>query len=126
MQASLPPSSAWPRSRPSNGRATAARLALVAGERLAAPKIGAAGSLQEIAADGRHVAQLLRGRLPQRFRKRRIVLHQPRIGGDVAHARQRAEHQLVLAGGVESAQLAKRMSRRRRLIGVSTFSFIRS
>ena len=45
-----------------DGRAAAAGLALVAGERLAAPEIGAAGALQEIAADRRHVAELLRGR----------------------------------------------------------------
>src|SRR6266699_2392451 len=46
------------------GRAAAAGLALVAGERLAAPEVGAARALEQIAAKARHVAQLLRCRPP--------------------------------------------------------------
>ena len=76
------PSSAWPRSMPAMGRATAAGLALVAGERLAAAEVGAARALQQIAAKGRHVAELLRGGPPQRLRERRIVLQ--RGGGSAA------------------------------------------
>ena len=75
-------------------RAAAAGLALVAGEWLAAAEIGAAGALQQIAADGRHVAQLLRRRPPQRFRQRRIFRNEASIGRHVAHPRQGAEGQL--------------------------------
>src|SRR5207237_9737322 len=55
------------------GGAAASGLALVAGERLAAATVGAAGALEKVAAEARQAAKLWRGRRPQRFRKRRIV-----------------------------------------------------
>ena len=77
MQASLPPKQRMAAVDALLGRAAAAGLALVAGKRLAAAEIGAARALQEVAANGRHVAQLLRRRPPQRFRERRILGHEP-------------------------------------------------
>src|SRR5262249_8821667 len=65
--------------------AAAPRLALVAGDRLTAAKIGASGTLEQIAAEARHIAKLLRRPPPQRFRERRIIAHQATVSSDVAH-----------------------------------------
>src|SRR5262249_36384345 len=91
-------------------RGTAAsRLALVAGEWLAAAKIGASGALEQIAAEARHIAKLLRRPPPQRLRERGIVAHEATVSSDVAHPRQGAKHQFARTGGVEIAQLRQRI-----------------
>src|SRR5262249_5050565 len=90
---------------PFQSGAAAAGLALVAGEWFSASEISAAGSLQQVVADPGHVAQLLRGRPPQRFRERWIIAHQAWVRGDVTHACHRAEDQLTAASGVDLAQI---------------------
>ena len=71
-----------------DGRAARAGLAFVAGRRNVV-EVGAARALQEVAADRRHVAQLLRGAGQQRARQHRIApLHHWVIGKiGVAHER---------------------------------------
>ena len=54
-------------------------------------KIGAARALHEVAADGRHVAQLRRRPRQQRLRQHRQARTDSRVVGDVAVSRQRAD-----------------------------------
>ena len=82
-------------------------LRLLQGNGSPTAKIGAARALQQIAADRRHVAELLRGRPPERLRERGIVRHDLRIGRHVAHSRERAEDQLAAPAGVDAVQLLK-------------------
>ena len=64
-----------------------------------------ARALQEVAAKRRHVAELLRGRPPQRFREGRILGDDLRIGRDVAHPRECAEYKLAASAGIDAIQL---------------------
>ena len=66
-------------------RAAAARLALVAGRRRVI-EIGAARPLQQIAAGGGHVAQLLRGAGEDGAGEQRIALLDQRVVGEVANS----------------------------------------
>ena len=79
-------------------RAAAAGRALVAGgEVRGIAEIGAARALHQIAADGRHVADLRRSRLPQRFRDGGEAALDVGMVGDMAHLRQRADGGAALA-----------------------------
>ena len=70
--------------------AAGTRLAFVARRRQVV-EIGAACALQEIAADGRHVAQLLRGACHDRARKHRIAPLDQRVVGEIGVAHERAD-----------------------------------
>ena len=97
MQASLVPRIAFMRLRPSMAEQPVPRLAFVAGRRDVV-EIGAARALQEIAAGGRHVAQLLRGAGQQRARQHRIApLHQ-RVIGEIGVAHERADAKPAACG----------------------------
>ena len=110
-----------------DGRAAAARLALVAGERLAAAEIGAAGALQQVAADASPccgaAARPPARAIPTAPDSRATSV---RIGGDVAHPRERAEDQLALPDGIDARSARRAPVMSTTLAGVSTFSFIRS
>src|SRR3954471_14169833 len=71
-------------------RAATARLALVAG-RADIAEIEAAGTLQQIAADRRHVAHLRRGAGKERLGCNRIATAELGVVGEVGHAHQRAD-----------------------------------
>src|SRR5947208_498355 len=70
--------------------AAAARLALVARHGGVA-EVRTACALQDVASNGRHVAQLARGREKQRLTHDWIALANPRVPRDIAHARETAE-----------------------------------
>ena len=92
MQASLVPSTAWPRVTPPIAEQPLPGAALVAGGKVGGiAEIGAARALHQIAADGRHVADLRRSRLPQRFRDGGEAALDVGMVGDVAHLGQRAD-----------------------------------
>ena len=99
------PSSAWPRSMPLLGRATATGLALVAGERLAAAEVGTACALQEVAAERRHVAELLRGRPPERLRERRILGHDLRMRPPHRSSARERRRPAQLRSSIDAVQL---------------------
>jgi hypothetical protein len=91
---------AWLWLMPPIAAQTGARPALVAGcvERA---EIRTAHTLQEIAADRGHVAQLRRGAFEQRLDEQRLCSGDGRIGGDLRHAGERADDQA--AGGLADA-----------------------
>jgi len=78
-----------------DGRATRARLALVAGHGVVA-EVHAAGALQEVAAGGGHVAQLRRGAGEQRLRQHPVAARDGRMVGEVGVANQRADLQAAV------------------------------
>ena len=105
-------------------RAARARLAFVAGRRDVV-EVGAARALQEVAADRRHVAQLLRGAGQQRARQHRIALLDQRVIGQdrsCARARRCAARRRRSPRPVSSGSLEMSIS----LAGRSTSIFIRS
>ena len=79
-----------------DGRAAAARLALVAW-RSRVVEIEAARSLQKIAAGRGHIAQLLRGSGEDRAGKQRIARLDVRVVGEIAIGNQRADAQPAFA-----------------------------
>lgn len=67
--------------------------ALVAGWRLFGAEVGAARALQEVAAEGRQVAQLGRGRLEDGLGQHRVILHDCGVLGSIVQLDQRADAQ---------------------------------
>jgi hypothetical protein len=63
--------------------------------------------LQQVAAEGGHVAQLRRRRPPQRLRQRRALGPDDRVVGDVGHPGAGAEDQLGRTGGVDAPQFGE-------------------
>ena len=94
MQSELPPKIALIRfcpccaAQPEPGRALVARRGAVA-------EIQAAGPLQQVAADGRHVAHLGRGGLRQRLREQWEVLLDTLVVGDCGETRHGADPRAV-------------------------------
>ena len=82
---------------PLNGRAAAARLALIAGRR-GVVEIQASRPLQQVAAGRRHVAQLRGGAGENRARKQRIALLDKRMPGEIGVRHQRADPQAPAFG----------------------------
>ncbi|GAA3114080.1 hypothetical protein GCM10020001_036580 [Nonomuraea salmonea] len=83
--------------------AAGAALALVAGG-VSVVEVRAAGALEQVAADGGHVAQLRRGPGEQRLRQHRVAGADPPVGGQHAVADERADTQAAvgeLLDGVE-------------------------
>jgi len=80
-----------------SGRAARAGPALVAGCDAGVAKIPAAGALQEIAADRRHVAHLRRGAGQQCLGDNRITPAQIGIVGEIAHLDERANAGSIIA-----------------------------
>ena len=74
--------------------AAGSRIALVAIGVADVAEIAAAGALQDVAAERRHVAQLRAGGELERIGDHGIVALDLRIGGDIRHPRQRAEPQV--------------------------------
>jgi hypothetical protein len=72
-------------------RAPAAGRTLVAGRERRVVEVRATGALHEVAADGRHVAQLRRGAGNERLREQRIPLSDEGMIGRVAVAHQCAD-----------------------------------
>ena len=86
-----------------NGRAAAAGLALVAGRRRVI-EIGAARALQEIAAGGCHVAQLLRRSCKDGTSQQRIALLDQRVPGQVRVRYQSADEQAAAGSFLDGFQ----------------------
>ena len=103
--------------------AAGARLALVA-RRGGVVEVQAARALQQIAAVGRHVAQLRRRAGEDRIGEQRIARLDLRVVGDVAVGHQRAEPQPAVLGLLDRVERQSVMSMR--CDGRATFSFIRS
>ena len=80
-----------------DGRAAAARLALVAGRRDVL-EVVAAGALQRVAAAGGHVAQLPAGARQQRLRQHGVALAHPPVGRQLAVGHRGADAQAAVAG----------------------------
>ena len=78
--------------------AARAGIALVAVGIRGVAKISAAGALENIAAEARHVADLLAGGELERLRDHRAVAQDRGMLGRVRHAHQRAETKAVAAG----------------------------
>ncbi len=97
MQWSLAPSTACVRLIAGQGGAAGAGIALVARRVGRVAEISAAGALQDVAAEARHVADLLAGGELQRLRDDRILRLNVAMIGGFGHAHQRAEPQAVLA-----------------------------
>jgi hypothetical protein len=99
-------------------RAAGAGVPLVAvgiGVRLA--EVAAAGPLQQVAADSRHVAELLRRASPERLRQNGEGLADQRVVGDLAHPCQRpdADARLVDLDAGQPRKTGDVHERRRRL-----------
>ena len=92
MQASLAPRIAWIRLKPPIAEQPEPGFALVAaGGRVV--EVGAAGALEQVAADRRLVAQLARRAGEQRLREHRIAGAHPGVGGGVGVRRLGADPQ---------------------------------
>ena len=91
MQESDAPSTACVRLNPFHRGAAGAGITLVAFRITDVAEISATGSLQNIAAEGCHVAQLWTGGKLEQVGDDRIMPLHVRMGGDIGHARQRAE-----------------------------------
>ena len=88
---------------PADRGTTAFRLALIA--RCACiVEIEAARSLQEIAARGRHIAQLLRGPGQNRAPEQRVAGLDPRVIGEIGIGNQRADAQAAVRRLLDLAQ----------------------
>ncbi|MNS96317.1 hypothetical protein D3C72_1306100 [compost metagenome] len=77
-----------------DGRAAAVRGALVAGG-IEHAEVGTAHALKQVAADAGHVSQLGRGAFDQRLGDHRVEPANVGMRGDIGHAGQRADDQLV-------------------------------
>ena len=109
MHAGDAPRIARLRCSPSIGRAAAAGLALVA-RRGDVLEVAAAGALQQVAADRRHVAQLARRAGEQRLRQHRVALPHQRVGGQVAVAHARADAQPAVGGAARCRRAPRRLT----------------
>ncbi len=67
-------------------------------------EVRAAGALLEVAADGRHVAQLGGGGEQQRLGEDRTLAGDLRVGGEVAHAGQGADAQFACRPDVDAGE----------------------
>ena len=103
MQCSLVPRIACPRLKPVERGAAAPGVALVAGGDPVA-QVRAARALEQVAAHRGHVAQLLGGAEVQRLGDRREALDHPRLAGDVAHARERADAQTAVGERLDARE----------------------
>jgi hypothetical protein len=83
--------------KPAHRRAARTRIALIAFAIRDIAKIRAAGPLQYVATEARHIAELLAGGLGQRLGNNGIIRLDARMIGCIAHAHQGAEPQTVLA-----------------------------
>jgi hypothetical protein len=83
-----------------DGRAAAARLALVAGL-VGVVEVRAARALQQVARGGRLVAQLARGTGQQRARQQAVVAPHAGVGGQVGVAHQRTDAQAAVGGAFD-------------------------
>jgi hypothetical protein len=78
-----------------DGGATRPGLALVAGAYLGIAEVAASGALQQVAADGGHVAQLGGGAEQQRLADERQPVPHCGVGGQLLHRGQRGDPQPV-------------------------------
>ena len=100
-QAGEAPRIAWLRLKPLDRVAALARLPLVAARAVAVVEVGAAGALEQVAADRRHVADLRRRAGDDRARQHRVSRAYRGVLGHRGVARGRADEQAAAVGLVD-------------------------
>ena len=95
MQCSLTPSTACPRLKPSSASQPEPGLSAVA-RRVNISEIGAAGPLQDVAGDRRHVADLCGGAREDRFRQHREAIAHDRMPRQLTVGDRRADGDRVI------------------------------